>query len=128
MSKRRTPSLVAALVVVLLIGITSMMFWLNAQPRWELSATNADRGLRIEVFKQDNPTPTYVTVLDGHRVSRNLDRVTIDELPPDIGETTFADETLKPGRWTLILDGVEMDIQPARLIIDHETELAPAGQ
>lgn len=127
MSIRTMLNRVAACVAVLFVGIASMMLWLNNRPRWELSAANTDEGLRIEIFKQNDQTPTYVAVLDDHQVSRNLNRVTIDELPPDIGETTFSDETLKPGRWTLTLDGVEIDIMEARLIIDRERELAPAG-
>ena len=127
MSMRKRPILAAAgSIAFLIIGTATMILWLNNRPRWELSAANTDEGLRIEIFKQNDTTPTYATVLDGHQLSRRLNRVTLDELPADIGKTTFTDETLKPGRWTLILDGVEIDVMPTRLIIDRETEVAPA--
>jgi hypothetical protein len=96
-------------------------------PRWQISATNADAGLQIDVFKEGEDSPTFTTLLPSRRVEHNIARKTIDELPKEVGQTTFTDETVKPGRWTLVIDSVELDIMERALIIDGETELGPAN-
>jgi hypothetical protein len=96
-------------------------------PRWQISATNVDAGLQIDVFKEGEDSPTFTTLLPSRRVEQNIHRKTIDELPKEVGQTTFTDETVKPGRWTLVIDGVELDIMERALIIDRETELSPAN-
>ena len=113
------------LVVAFLVLIISFFVWRESLPRWELSATNTPAGLRIEVYKEDESSPTYVTVLKQHSTSRDVDRANIEGFPTDLGRTTFTDESFKPGRWTVIIDGVELDIQPARMVLDGKTELTP---
>lgn len=126
MAIRQKPLLAFGVILgVLLLGYVALLVWLFDRPRWQLSATNTAAGIQIEVYKEGEVSPTYSTLLPNHQVKQALHRVTIDELPAGIGKTTHSDETLKPGRWTLQLDGIELDIMPARLIIDRDTELAP---
>ena len=47
------------------------------------------------------------------------------ELPEELGQTTFHDETLRPGRWTVVLQETEIDIIESVLIVDGITEIAP---
>jgi hypothetical protein len=128
MSNRK--SLLLGLGIVLAALFVAVMWATLAVfngPRWQLSATNADAGLQIDIFKEGKDSPTFTTLLPSRRVEQNIDRKTIDELPKEVGQTTFTDETVKPGRWTLVIDGVELDIMPRALIIDGETELSPAN-
>lgn len=115
--------LIVVCFIIPLLGFAWLVNWTFNRPRWELSAKNVEAGVHIEIFKQNEANPTYSTVLIQRKISRNIERVTIDDLPPEIGETIFTDESLKPGRWTLVIDGVEVDIMPARLVIDRKTEI-----
>jgi hypothetical protein len=94
-------------------------------PRWQLSATNTVAGLQIDIFKEGEDSPTFTTVLPSHRVEQGVNRKTVDELPKEVVQTTHTDETVKPGRWTLIIDGVELDVMSHALIIDGDTRLYP---
>ena len=55
-------------------------------------------------------------------------RVMRTELPAELGETTFYDETTKPGRWTLLINDTEIDIMERAMIIDGKTSIAPAEE
>jgi hypothetical protein len=128
MSNRKSPfwglGIVLAAMFVAVMWTTLAVF--NG-PRWQISATNADSGLQIDVFKEGEDSPTFTTLLPSHRVEQNIDRKTLGELPKEVGQTTFTDETVKPGRWTLVIDGVELDIMERALIIDGGMELRPAN-
>lgn len=125
--KHKSPPWIA---IIFLVTVVATVIWAFSQilgrPRWELSATNTPAGLEIEVFQEEDSTPTYTTLLPNHQVKRNITRKTIDMLPGDVGETTLRDETMKPGQWTLIIDGVELDITPRAMTIDRAMEISPA--
>jgi hypothetical protein len=116
------PYLLVAAVLFALIGFA---MYIRSGPRWELSTTNTPAGIEVEVYKEGETDPTFKTVLPNQQTNQDLRRVNIDPFPPSSGKTTHWDETTKPGRWTVIIDGVEIDMMERALIIDKTTELAP---
>src|SRR5687768_4548666 len=100
---------VLSLLVLVALLLLGMRAWLDSRPNWVLTAKNTPAGLVVEVHQSDSPTPTYVAVLKGQRVPREFSRIGRKELNPALGTTTFFDETLKPGRWTVRLDGTKID-------------------
>jgi hypothetical protein len=112
-------------LAVMLLSVIWMGVSIFNRPRWELTAINVKTDIRIDIFREGEEVATYSTLLPNHQVTQSVNRVTIDELPKHVGQTSFTDETLKPGRWKLVIDGVELDIMERALIIDGEEELRP---
>jgi hypothetical protein len=111
----------AALLFALIVMVTII----RSGPRWELSTTNTAAGIEVEVYKEGEPDPTFKTLLANHQANQDLRRVNIDTFPSSAGKTTHRDETVKPGRWTVVIDGVEIDMMEHVLTIDKTTELDP---
>ncbi len=110
---------VGAVVLLFLILPTVLMFgWMQSRGDWHLSASNAPNGVAIDIYWGNATTPKYSTTLVGKSIPRDVDRVTREDLPSDVGVTTFYDDTLRPGRWMVVIDGVELDIMEAGWDID----------
>ncbi|WP_442485398.1 hypothetical protein [Aeoliella sp. SH292] len=113
------------LVAAALFALIGFAMYIRSGPRWELSTTNTPAGIEVEVYKEEEPDPTFKTLLPNHQTNQDLRRVNMDTFPPSVGKITHRDETVKPGQWTLVLDGVELNIMPGRMIIDKTTEIDP---
>jgi hypothetical protein len=111
---------VLIVLVVIMLGLALMRSWLDSRPPWVLTAKNSPTGLVVEVHQSDAAEPTYVVVLPGKSVPRDFSRVARADADPNVVTTTFFDDTLKPGRWTLTLDGTKLDIMEARMWIDDQ--------
>jgi hypothetical protein len=118
-------ALLLLLMAAVLLALIVILMIIRSGPRWELSATNTAAGIEVEVHKEGEVMPTFKTLLPNHQSPQDLHRVNIDTFPPSAGKTTHRDETTKPGRWTVVIDGVEIDMMDRALIIDKTTELAP---
>lgn len=116
------PYLLVAAVLFALIGFA---MYIRSGPRWELSTTNTPAGIDVEVYKEGEVEPTFKTLLSNHQSPQGLHRVNIDTFPSSAGNSTHWDETVKPGRWTVVIDGVEIDMMERALIIDKTTEIDP---
>lgn len=79
----------------------------------------------IEVYKSDVGLPTFKTLLAGKTVGAEVSRVPRTELSVQFGRTTFFDETLRPGRWTIDANGIKIDIMPRAMILNSTTEIRP---
>lgn len=121
--RRFTPIIVA--VVVVAITIVATIAWMSSRPTWQISAHHSPQGLIIEVYKSNAAQPTYSTVLPGKTINTDIERASRMDLPEDLGRTTFHDETLRPGRWTVVIQETEIDIMERALIVDRTTEIAP---
>ncbi|TWU05853.1 hypothetical protein Pla52nx_001741 [Stieleria varia] len=118
---------IAPIIIVLAIiaiPIVAMFAWMTSRPSWQISVRNSPQGAIVEVYKSNDVRPTYTTVLTGQLIDTEIERATRMELPAELGKTTFHDETLRPGRWRLMLDGTELDIMERALIVDGTTEIA----
>ncbi len=124
---RQSAFVALAVVLLFVLSVAAMFAWLASRPAWQLSARNSPDGVILEVYKANQNKPTYSTLLEGRTIDRDIDRVARQDLPPEVGTTTFHDETLRPGRWTLVLDGTEVDIMERALILDGETEIMPSN-
>ncbi len=119
---------IATIIIVLAIiaiPIVAMFAWMSSRSSWQISARNSPQGVIVEVYKSNNVRPTYTMVLTGRLINTEIERATRMELPAELGKTTFHDDTLRPGRWALVLDGTELDIMERALIVDGATEIAP---
>jgi hypothetical protein len=125
---RRRVTRTLMLAAALLVGASVAAFynWMGSRPAWCLSARNSPDGVFVEVFKQNQIQPTYSTLLKGRTIPRDVDRLAWQQLPADVGTTTFADETLRPGRWILVLGGVKLDIMERAMILDDGFTLRPS--
>lgn len=117
--------------IVVMLAVLAGVFlvvvaWQAMQPAWYLSATNGEEGVLIEVHRGEDEQPTYSTILEDHHLPRNIHRTTVADFPKDIGTTGFADETIRPGRWIVHIDGVKLDIMESGLIIDDKTTIKPS--
>ena len=119
-----------AAVVIIAIGaiaipMTAMFAWLSSRPSWQLSARNSTQGVVVEVFRSNAAKPTYTVVLSGQEIDTDVERVTRMELPVAVGKTRFFDETIRPGRWIVVLNKSEIDIMETVMIVDGVTQIAP---
>lgn len=118
---------IAVSVIFLITGFSIYLIsdQMASRPVWELSAHNSAHGVIVEIFKENQSVPTYFLQLEGRSIDGDVDRVTRQELPSHVGTTTFHDDTLKPGRWTIEIDGVEVDIMERVAIVDGDEKIAP---
>lgn len=106
--------------VLITMAAIVVLFWIwqESQPEWCLSARNSVDGVVVEVFKGSQELPTHSTILKGRAIPRDVERLVQEELPVEIGKTIFSDETLRPGRWTLVLGGVKLDIMERAMVVE----------
>lgn len=119
--RRITPIIIA--FVIIAIPIAATIAWMSSRPSWEISAHNSPQGLVIEVYESNDSQPTYTTVLTGKTINTDIERASRMELPAE--QTKFHDETLRPGRWTVVINETEIDIMERALIVDRTTEIMP---
>ena len=120
---RVKPIIVFLLIIAVPIIVTVAWRW--SQPAWQISARNSPQGVVIEVYKSNAADPTYTTVLAGQTIITEVTRVNRRELPAELGCTTFHDETIGPGRWTVVVNNTEIDIMERALVVNGGTEVAP---
>lgn len=113
--RRISPIIVA--IVVMAIPIVASIVWMSSRPTWQISAYNSPQGIIIEVYKSNAAQPTYTTVLPGRTINTDIERASRMNLPEELGQTTFHDETLRPGRWTVVIQEIEIDIMERELIL-----------
>lgn len=99
--------------------------WMRSRPYWEITLRNSPNGAEIEIFKSNASRSTYHLTLAGVTVAGDIHRIRRPELPAEVGMTTFHDETIRPGRWTFVVGGREIDVMERALIIDRTTEKQP---
>ena len=116
----------AVVIVALVVG--ALTFYLYSRPSWELSASNFDEGVVVEIYLTDEPVPTYTTLLLDREITSEVSRISRVDLPLDIGSTIFHDETLRPGRWTIDIAGEKIDIMERALILEDGTEIKPSRE
>ncbi len=124
----RKVSLILIVLILIAIPIAAMLAWMSSRPSWQLTARNSPQGVIIEIYKSDANQPKYRTVLTGQTIDTEVDRVARSELPSQLGRTTFHDETLSPGRWTVVINDTEIDIMERALIVDGASEITPQDQ
>ncbi|OHB70432.1 MAG: hypothetical protein A2V70_12715 [Planctomycetes bacterium RBG_13_63_9] len=124
MKRQRVTKILAVSLLIVLLVIGTVQ-WMSSGPAWLLSARNSADGVIIEIYKEHDSEPTYSTLLEGRSIARDIQRVVRQDLPADVGATTFFDETIPPGRWTLVLGGAELDIMERALILDGGNEIRP---
>lgn len=98
---------------------------MRSQPYWEITLRNSPGGAKIEVFKSNASRSTYDLTLAELTFAEDVHRIRRPELPAEVGVTTFHDETIRPGRWTFVVGGREIDVMERALIIDRTTEIQP---
>lgn len=116
---------VFVVLAVFVVPLVAGILWLGSRPSWLFSASNSPEGVVVQVYRGEATEPTYTALLNAKTIPSDIDRVRLSNLPADIGTTTFADETVRPGRWTLRLADTELDIMERAMIIDGKREIAP---
>lgn len=124
--KRRRIMILLATCLLFVIAFVGSIMWNLSGPVWCLSARNSADGIMVQVYKGEQATPTYTTLLKGHTIPRDIGRLTCRQVPADVGSTTFVDETVRPGRWTLILGGIKLDIMERAMVLADGTEVPPS--
>jgi hypothetical protein len=119
--------------IVIIIGIailicTIMWYrsWKQSLPSWQLSLRwdNSDSIITVNNTKSENPI--YKVIIRGKKIKQPFNRlfreetVSVNEI-----ETIFWDDTTPPGRWTLKIENVKLDIMPARLVVNDSIECEP---
>jgi hypothetical protein len=109
-----------AVLVVLVDGV------LASRPQWVLIAENQSDGLRVRIVTTKSDEPTYEILMQGQNLpTAPLRLAATDAEGQMVGVTTlFKDHTLGPGRWVFTIDGVHIDCQPVRIIVNG-TEYSP---
>jgi hypothetical protein len=116
---------VAAAFGVMAGAVIAMRVWLASRPAWYLSAHNVGNGVVIEVYKGHQAKPTYSTLLKRCSIPHDIDRLPQQQLPSAVGTTLFSDETIRPGRWTVVVAGEKLDIMERAMILGDGTEVPP---
>jgi hypothetical protein len=119
------------IVFILVISVFVSIFigtrcWLSSLPSWQLSVERKDSGSIITISMTKSEGPIYKVIINGWRVSQPFNRLLLREtIPMREVETTFVDDDVPPGRWTLTVGGIKLDIMPARLIVNNSLVCKP---
>ena len=119
------------LIIILVAGVAFAALWLISGPTWQISAGTTGGESTITVTTSASQNPVYTVIIEGWRVRHPISHVSRAQAANDeaIGiETLSWDETMPPGRWTLKVDGVKLDIMPARLVVNDSLECAPGNR
>ena len=119
--------LVVTLAIAGFVVLTvSFLLWVRSRPHWHLSLTNTANGVTATVTTSDSDQAVYAVHVRGALIQDPLIRATRKEIGTHSAvKTTFYDDTIPPGRWTVDADWVKLDIMEARLIVNDELECAP---
>lgn len=98
----------------LIVAALSFLIICLQRPSWELSAQNSPDGFKIEVYLSDRKQAVYTSLIPGKSIPSEFHRLQRDALPQEIASTTFFDDTLRPGRWTIQIAGHTLDIMEGR--------------
>ena len=124
--RRRTLVIVIAILAASTVIVE--IVYLHSRPKWQLSASNANGGATVMVSTTSDAGSVYTVHIKGLRIQQPFHELTPRqaEVAPVPGvHTLFCDETLAPGRWTLQLEQVKLDIMPARLVVNDKYECGP---
>ena len=121
---------VCGLILILATGVIATGIWLRSRPSWRLSAQRTDKGSIITVTTTASEDPVYRVVIKGWQISQPISRLSRDQVAASSTgevETLFWDDTVPPGRWTLRVGGVKVDVMEARLVVNDSLECGPGG-
>ena len=123
--KARFPELI---LIVSVLAALAAAVWLRSGPSWRLSAERTADGSRLTVTTTATVEPVYTVVIKGWSIGQPIGQLS----PSDVSngkagevETVFSDETVPPGRWTLKVEDIKLDIMLARLVVNDSLECGP---
>ena len=97
-------------LILLILGLVGLfLIDLASRPQWELSVSNTASGAEVVVTQEDSATPVYTVQLIGVSINAPISRRTRKQLQSRDVETTFFDDTIRPGRWTIRIHGITLD-------------------
>lgn len=118
MTRRHRRWLAFTVVAFCMAPICLLTIWAQTRGNWTLSASNTEQGVSVRIYWRRPDRPCYVALLRNRHIPRDVQYVTVGQVPPDVGKSTFYDGTVRPGRWTLVIDGVTLDVMEQALYID----------
>lgn len=109
------------MTVACLFGMGTYMKALRGTEDWVFSARERDGGMTVSVRRSGSARPVYTVVVEGYSLGRNIAPLVIDSEGPGLPQgltRTFEDTTILPGRCTLQLGPLTLDVMPARLVVN----------
>ena len=119
------------LVACFAISIIAAIVWFRSGSQWQLSIDNTNGATVFTITTTDSTSHVYevrVNEMSGANQIHNLTRSACETGKIAGIKTLFYDETLKPGRWTVQIDDIKLDIMEARLTVDDEIDCLPGGR
>jgi hypothetical protein len=120
----------ALTVLVCLFGMAALMRAIRGNEHWVLTAQAQSDGTTIRVRHSGSGLPAYTVVVHGYSLGRDIAPLVIDSEGPGLplGMTrTFEDTTVLPGRCTLQVGPLTLDVMEARLTVNGE-DCRPGGE
>lgn len=111
---------VAIAMAVGLLCVGCVVWYFASRPAWLLTATNTAQGILLVLTTEDAAAPVYTITINNASLPEPIQRQKRSEITSPAVRTDFYDETLRPGRWRFIIEGVEIDVMPANLLINGQ--------
>jgi hypothetical protein len=126
----RRAMIVVAVAAIGIIGMLILMKAIRGNEHWILSTQDRDGGMVIRVRCSGSARPGYTVFVEGYSLGRDIAPLVIDrdrQRFPEGMSLTFEDTTLLPGRCTLRIGPLTLDVMEARLIADGQ-KCDPGGE
>jgi hypothetical protein len=118
------------LVTCFAISLIVAIVWFRSGPQWQLSIDNTNDATVFTITTTDSTSHVYevrVNEMSSDNQIHNLTRSACENGKIARIKTLFYDETLKPGRWTVQIDDLKLDIMEARLTVNDKIDCLPGG-
>ena len=114
---------ICSLLLVIAVGI-----WFRLGPKWQLSLSRENDKTIFTITTTKSPKPIYEVRTKGTLNLIPFTKLTRNEIEMDKSrnvKTLFYDDTLQPGRWTVQIENIKLDIMPAYIVVNEQFECNP---
>lgn len=105
----------------LVVAPTALTIWyFQTRPAWQLTVTNTDEGVRVVVTQEYMPEHVFTVNIAGASIDQPFEKLTRQEIHSADVRTIFFDDTLRPGRWKVVVAKTAIDFWPACIAVNEK--------
>ncbi len=116
---------VAIAMAVGLLCVGCVVWYFASRPARLLTATITEQGVLLVLTTEDAAAPVYTITINNASLPEPIQQQKRDEITSPAVEADLYDDTLRPGRWRFVIDGVKIDVMEANLLINGQHAGSP---